>query len=1639
MDVDSMEASEAKLPLHEDIMQLARLGEVAPIRKLFDEGKYKANHTDSENITPLHWAAINNHYVLCQGLINHGAVVDAIGGESQATPAQWAVQRCHYYTVNLLLRHGADPTIADGGGYKMIHLATFDGNVFMLLLILLHPNVSIDEPDAQGHTALMWAAYNRLPAVVELLIRFGASTSATDETGFTPLHWALVRGSGSCVLKLLENGADRFAVTSTEKTPAVVAEEMKTTHAWHRALKESGFNDDATSKRLPLPYLSFIKKRVFWILSHMVIYAAIPISFLCAYCLQWAAQQVLLWAPSDMKHLHKTPYLAGIFAGSLFWVTMRWVLNVLPATFASNVLPNIGFGICVAFCGYFYTYAMIQDPGFVPKLGSRSQQKYVVYELMSLWKFDDENFCTICMLRKPLRTESTGPKLIKAFYLYIFFGVAGIPLFIRLVLAYLESLPPPPQRKCNLLSEEPCNLVLRDPFTVVLAIWCTLQFMWMVMLFIVQSVQIARGLTTWESMRTHVHDSTPATKMVTSAITAGTTSLSAASLTNAGMGPDPAIGPGPPDNAPARKQGYFAQWQKLLGLDTFIATATGRSGRRKRGNPFSRGIVTNCRDFWFDPAPYFGRRENGAAMLDGEVINYTRMYETPSRMRISRELSQVALRYKVNKATAKDLLKCLEKLKATLQAVSRFLDTKLADYVFFPLSHIFGESQRLSSRILELALHCLHVLITQGWRDQLSSEVGKQLLILLAYLAGGSATDAKCKDVDEDVSSVAFDCTTALFQSAVASSLGDASTIRSENIPLLGHAITVVLDGISDGSANKVRQAACDALKALIAGVQDQEALRNFFPGIVSCLTKVLSSGIRSKTSYKVLERCIQSLEQVLCKVLGREGPSSSKPASGASKEAPKAGTKWMEATSSQVEKALSTIIPLRYHDREEVLDALFSLCISILTKCRTALAGCAPLMVETLTTLSSNSMTENTNPRCQQLQQLLASDPDLVEMLREALQDSIVALPRVVGSNDETKRRRVIEQLSTAFRLLFAQDVDLGSLKDLTVSNLQSSVAAMVHASPTRTISSVADGSVEIGRVLQSATTMVNRRTFAPVVLDPTSQAGAIAGLHMLAKQLQASAMSTAIQQRLAASLRTSSGNEQIGSLWLTLQLLETNSLQTEEMDQWLNIPSDDFDAQKDDVYSFALEVLENSTYDDAVDWRLQALSLEVVALQARSQARDFRPELVDTLYPILERMGSSNAALQQHAVTCLSIVSSACGYPSASQLVTDNADYLLDAVAFKLNQDDISPQASQVILMMVRLCGSPLIPYLDDLIESIFAILASHHGYPPLVESLFEILNAVVEEASKSSPLAIESGTKSAPERRQPYKPITIAEIISRVQSMKRYPLETDLPELEPEREPDPEPDPETTPPPATSTDEPPPLSQTHSLIRTITLQTTHHLSSPSPTLRRLLLTLLTSSLPTLATQTPTDTFLPIIATIWPHIANPLFSTSSSSAIKNNDLPTLLVALTTLTRACMYGGSFLLSRVEDSFPALAGLYNHLERIYLLEEKQLGRSRASRSSKFRCWDACVGLVVAMVEYVGITREMEDGVFEILGREPLEKGRQGVRECLEGINADRLWLEEEERRFRSTDGDEYVKERWKKPVVQGWDFRDVQF
>lgn len=42
------------IPIGEDVMQIARIGEIAVMQKMFDEKKSHPNYKDEEGITPLH-------------------------------------------------------------------------------------------------------------------------------------------------------------------------------------------------------------------------------------------------------------------------------------------------------------------------------------------------------------------------------------------------------------------------------------------------------------------------------------------------------------------------------------------------------------------------------------------------------------------------------------------------------------------------------------------------------------------------------------------------------------------------------------------------------------------------------------------------------------------------------------------------------------------------------------------------------------------------------------------------------------------------------------------------------------------------------------------------------------------------------------------------------------------------------------------------------------------------------------------------------------------------------------------------------------------------------------------------------------------------------------------------------------------------------------------------------------------------------------------------------------------------------------------------------------------------------------------------------------------------------------------------
>lgn len=98
-----------------DIVKATQYGSFERCKQIIEEG-FDVNQRDNENVTLLHWAAINNRRDIVKFYISKGAIIDAIGGDLQATPLHWATRQGHLSMVILLMQHRADPSLFDGEG-----------------------------------------------------------------------------------------------------------------------------------------------------------------------------------------------------------------------------------------------------------------------------------------------------------------------------------------------------------------------------------------------------------------------------------------------------------------------------------------------------------------------------------------------------------------------------------------------------------------------------------------------------------------------------------------------------------------------------------------------------------------------------------------------------------------------------------------------------------------------------------------------------------------------------------------------------------------------------------------------------------------------------------------------------------------------------------------------------------------------------------------------------------------------------------------------------------------------------------------------------------------------------------------------------------------------------------------------------------------------------------------------------------------------------------------------------------------------------------------------------------------------------------------------------------------------------------
>jgi ankyrin repeat protein len=89
--------------------------------------------------------------------------------------------------------------------------------------VLLSQRVDVNAPQADGATALHWAAHWNDVETTDLLIRRGANVNAVNDYGITPLSLACTNGNPAIAVRLLQAGANANAALSTGETPFMTA------------------------------------------------------------------------------------------------------------------------------------------------------------------------------------------------------------------------------------------------------------------------------------------------------------------------------------------------------------------------------------------------------------------------------------------------------------------------------------------------------------------------------------------------------------------------------------------------------------------------------------------------------------------------------------------------------------------------------------------------------------------------------------------------------------------------------------------------------------------------------------------------------------------------------------------------------------------------------------------------------------------------------------------------------------------------------------------------------------------------------------------------------------------------------------------------------------------------------------------------------------------------------------------------------------------------------------------------------------------------------------------------------------------------------------------------------------------------
>ena len=580
----------------------------------------------------------------------------------------------------------------------------------------------------------------------------------------------------------------------------------------------------------------------------------------------------------------------------------------------------------------------------------------------------------------------------------------------------------------------------------------------------------------------------------------------------------------------------------------------------------------------------------------------------------------MALKFRGKQVPIKDVLHALENVRRVLSELGEkdALDYKLAEYAFFPLTHVFNEAQRLSSSCLEAAIKCVVLLASRGWRHRLSPDMGKQLLILMTFI-GAPDPKKQAEPPSEELKEASLLCINAVVEQL--SGRQDSKRLFNDlgAKSIVDQLAYMLLDAITEGESDRVQFAAANALQRIIAAISDRVLLASLLPRTASALTQVLKTSSKARRTGKVLRLYLEVLKTILEAVLADDvvyplddSPPDYTPST--SDQAAALNRSWLEATAAQVKLVLVQVTKLRDHDKAEVRQALSELCQMVARDCPKSLSGSLPVAVETLLLMSR---LQGSATASLALQSLAKSDLNVAEIVRTKYQFLCQSLPRMLQGTDERPKVQSLRQIASSINIL--EGISLFQTEDLTTL-----IKALLFGLSERSSGAGQSKMLQEQTDSQSLAVLFSQQevsSFQQLTLNQAHEKEVAVELNYLLSTCTANGLSNQMARICLNQLQGATHTVQTSGLWLALACMQTEAATENDFGSLIDFGDSETEHCRSrpqvisDIYATALPILlEDIEAEETSHRRLKALAVESTVLQAQQLRVAYRPELMDT-----------------------------------------------------------------------------------------------------------------------------------------------------------------------------------------------------------------------------------------------------------------------------------------------------------------------------------------------------------------------------------------------------------------------------------------